>query len=505
MVEIEHTQDLEALRKIAIEQDRSIKSLLRNLHQLKRENLSLMGLDVQQLDLDLVIDVDNSQAPAEQTSENQGPCQEEPTGADGQQDSDASEKSEAPKRRTGRTPQSKLPQVSIKNPLEPERCEICNLVIEPFDSWDSSQTVTVTRTVYSIVSEECQKGRCGCPDLVHTAPSQILKMRSGGRYSVQFTAHVAVAKWADHLPLERQARSMARLGLEVTSNTLADQTTAMAEELRPCYQALHEAILCEPVLGMDETGWKLMGSDGRDYRAVIAMSSPSASIFHIADGKSTAVLRPLLDPFSGTIVVDGYKPYLAIVKERDDLLLANCWAHAVRRFKAAAKDFPSAEIPLKLIGKLYEIDRRAGPFPGDEEVRRRRQRLRKKESTVVLRSLRRWLTEQLPKVPKRTNLGNAIAYTLAHWQGLIVFVDDPKVPLDNNGTERDLRQVVQGRKNHYGSRSDRGLETAAILYSLIQTCLKIGVDPEKYLIEATRARRLAEPRTLLPADLSSSD
>ena len=64
---------------------------------------------------------------------------------------------------------------------------------------------------------------------------------------------------------------------------------------------------------------------------------------------------------------------------------------------------------------------------------------------------------------------------------------------------------MQGRKNHYGSRSDRGLETAAILYSLIQTCLKIGVDPEEYLIEATRARRLAEPRTLLPADLSSSN
>lgn len=215
--------------------------------------------------------------------------------------------------------------------------------------------------------------------------------------------------------------------------------------LRPCYQALHEAILDEPVLGLDETGWKLMGSDGRDYRAVIAMSSPGASIFHIADGKSTEVLRPLLDPFSGTIVVDGYKPYLAIVKERNDLLLANCWAHAVRRFKDAAKDFPIAEIPLKLIGKLYKIDRRAGPFPGDEEVMRRRQRLRKKESAVVLRSLRRWLMEQLPKIPKSTNLGNAIAYTLAHWQGLIVFVDDPKVPLDNNGTERDLRQVVSLR------------------------------------------------------------
>jgi transposase len=296
---------------------------------------------------------------------------------------------------------------------------------------------------------------------------------------------------------------MGRLGLDVTSHALNDQTMAMAEELRPCYQALEDAILRESVMGMDETGWKLMGSEGRDYRAVIAMSSPSASIFHFAEGKSTEVIKPLLESFSGTLVVDGYKAYPAIAEDRDDLLIANCWAHAVRRFRAAAKDFPIAETAMKLIGKLFEIDRRAGPFPGDEEVRRRRQRLRKKESTVVLRSLRRWLVEQLPKVPKRTTLGNAISYTLSLWKGLSVFVDDPNVPLDNNGTERDLRQVVQGRKNHYGSRSDRGLETAAILYSLVQTCMKIGVDPEEYLSEATRSRRLDEPRTLLPSDLKA--
>ena len=501
MVDIENTQDLEALRRVAIEQDRSIKSLLRELHQLKSENLSLMGLDVQQLDLDLVID----SKPKDESSNNEHQDENQNETLAEQGDSAADEASGKSRKRNGRTPQSKLPRVNTKSALEPESiCEICQKPIVSINSCDRSETITVTRTVYSVVCEEREKGRCGCPDKVHTAPSQVMKMRSGGRYSVQFTAHVAVGKWADHLPLERQARRMARLGLDVTSQALIDQTKAMAEELRPCYDALQEAILREPVLGMDETGWKLMGSDGRDYRAAIAMSSPTASVFHIAEGKSIEVLKPLLESFSGTLLTDGYQPYLSITEERRDLELANCWSHALRRFRDAAKDFPIAKVALDFIGQLYKIDRRAGPFPGDEGVRRSRQRLRQKESTAVLRKFRRWLLDNLPKVPKSTSLGHAIAYTLSLWSGLTVFVNNPDVPLDNNGTERDLRQLVQGRKNHYGSRSESGLDTAAILYSLIQTCLKIGVDPEEYLIEAIRSCRLPQPRTLLPSDLSDN-
>ena len=100
----------------------------------------------------------------------------------------------------------------------------------------------------------------------------------------------------------------------------------------------------------------------------------------------------------------------------------------------------------------------------------------------------------LPKIDLRDHA----AYLIGHWEGFTTFLNDPRIPLDNNGTERDLRQLVQGRKNHSGSGSDRGLKTASILLSLIQTCLKLGVDPETYLVEAIRRRRANPTAIYLP-------
>jgi hypothetical protein len=90
----------------------------------------------------------------------------------------------------------------------------------------------------------------------------------------------------------------------------------------------------------------------------------------------------------------------------------------------------------------------------------------------------------------------AIDYMLHLWTGLTRFLDDPAVPLDNNATERAVRRVVLGRKNHYGSRSQRGTEVAALFYSLIETAELCGVDPNVYLLQAARAA-LAEPGTVL--------
>jgi transposase len=386
--------------------------------------------------------------------------------------------------------------------LEPEICPDCGKVVIPFDSWDTSETITVTRAEFSVISERRQKGRCGCPNKVHVAPTTVMKMRSGGRYSVQMTAHVAVNKWCDHLPLERQARRMARSGVEVTPQALFDQTSAMVDELLPAYKQLISELLASEVLGIDETSWKLLHKGGSEYRAAIGLSTPIASAYLFSESKDTDVMEGLLDPFSGTLVCDGLAVYSSLVERRKapgatPITLANCWAHVMRRFRDAAKDFPVAGEMMKLIGGLYEIDKRAGPFPGDAMVRKRRAKYRSKESPAVLAKIRR-LALKLREMPRDLSVQSASAYLLNHWPGLTVFVKNPDVPLDNNGCERDLRQLVQGRKNHYGSGSNRGLMTSAVLYSLIQTCLKLGVDPELYLVEAVRRGRANPPEIYLP-------
>jgi len=487
MVELEKTQDLEALRATAINLDRSIRSLLRENAKLRRENLELKGLRPQQLDLVLTVDED------EALSEPAPPAP-------------APKARPLAKRRetTGRTTQPKLQHRAVDTPLKQGTCPDCKQTVVAFESWDSSETVTVKRRVYEVVIERRQKGRCGCPDKVHTAPSTVLKMRSGGRYSVELTANVAVNKWCDHLPLERQSRRMARAGLEVTPQALFDQVAALGDELRPVYDWQLAELLASPVLGIDETSWKLLqaSSPGSEYRAAIGLSTPTAAGYIFDTGKSTELMERHLAPFAGTLVCDGFAVYSAVAESRKaagraDIELAHCWAHVLRRFREAATDFPLAEKMMKLIGELYSIDRRAGPFPGDGQVRKRRGKLRQRESTRVLKQIRQ-LALKLLDLPKDLSLRKAAAYVLSYWDGLKVFVHNPDVPLDNNGSERDLRQLVQGRKNHYGSGSQHGLDTAAVLYTLIQTCLKLGIDPEVYLTEAVRRRRANPTEAYLP-------
>lgn len=100
-----------------------------------------------------------------------------------------------------------------------------------------------------------------------------------------------------------------------------------------------------------------------------------------------------------------------------------------------------------------------------------------------------------------SSVGKAIAYMLGLWPGLTLFLDDPRIPVDNNATERGLRGVVLGRKNHYGSRSERGTEVAALFYSLLESAKLAGVEPKLYLHTATRTA-LENPKAVsLPYDL----
>ena len=105
----------------------------------------------------------------------------------------------------------------------------------------------------------------------------------------------------------------------------------------------------------------------------------------------------------------------------------------------------------------------------------------------VLKDFKAWLMKQVPL--KSLSIGSAAIYTLKNWDRLTVFVDNPKVPLDNNRTERGIRGPVIGRKNHWGSKSQRGTEVASIAYSLLETAKLNGIAPDKYIVDAVLAHR----------------
>jgi transposase len=155
-----------------------------------------------------------------------------------------------------------------------------------------------------------------------------------------------------------------------------------------------------------------------------------------------------------------------------------------------------------LIGELYVVERRVpGPFPGDPAAQPWRQQLRQERSRPILDRIWQWATVQVG-LP-RSDFGKAVRYMLERWAGLTRFVDDPRIPLDNNAAEQALRGPVVGRKNHYGSRSLRGTEVAAVFYTLCETARLIGVDPHAYLLRAVFAA-IKQPGTVtFPEDLIS--
>jgi transposase len=171
--------------------------------------------------------------------------------------------------------------------------------------------------------------------------------------------------------------------------------------------------------------------------------------------------------YSGVVVCDALKTHEAGARGNDRISLAGCWAHVFRKFEEAAPDHPAANLAMKWIGELYAIDEEAG---GDLC---KLAELRETKSVEVLALMKTWLWNQAPL--KTLSIGNAAAYVIANSDRLSRFVSDPRIPLDNNATERGIRGPVVGRRNHFGSKSERGTEVAAVFYSLLETAKLCGV------------------------------
>jgi transposase len=204
----------------------------------------------------------------------------------------------------------------------------------------------------------------------------------------------------------------------------------------------------------------------------------------------------VLGNYHGIVVADGYKAYgaLAVDKKtkKKNFTLVFCWSHVRRKIREAEKFYPEICAPaLDLIGELYGIERQVPKLRDLKgkalaDALRLRARLRNEHSRSIVDKIKVWTEGHYPEAIPDSTLRKAIDYTVGLWPGLILFLENPLIPLDNNLVERDLRGPVVGRKNHYGSRSRRGTEVAAIFYSLLETAKLVGVEPRAYLLRATR-------------------
>jgi transposase len=395
---------------------------------------------------------------------------------------------------TGPTPQPRLPLGERVYTLDDadRACPSCGGGLAPMaGQFETSELIDVVQVEYKLVQVKQQKYVCRCGGCVETALGPA-RASAGSRYSLDLAIKVVLDKYLDHLPLARQVRIMERLGLDITSQTLWDLTAAVAKRLAGVDAALLEYVLAQAVMGLDQTGWPRLDSGGGKPWQMWCLTAPGVVVHRICHDKSAATFVDLVGAYEGTIVCDALATHAAGAREGPGITLAGCWAHVIRKFREAAVDHPDAQRAVDWIGALYAIDERAGDDP------EQRGALRLAEAPAVLAELKTWLWNLAAL--KTTSIGNAAAYTIGNWDRLTRFVDEPRIPLDNNATERGIRGPVVGRRNHFGSKSRQGTAVAATLYSLVETAKLHDVDPAHYLREAILAADRGE--VLLPWQLT---
>jgi transposase len=493
--------DIERVRQVAILLERENTKLHKRLAELTEKLAHAEGKDATTLQLEIAF----LKEALERQNRTLFGASSEKRGTNGSE----RKKDHEPQRGHGPSAQPKLPIVEVVHTLEEteKACPSCGGEMSQMaGQFEESEEVDVVERSFRLVRHKRTKYRCSCGCAIATAPAPA-KLIEGGRYSIAFAVEVALEKYLQHMPLARQVRQMERQGLMVSTQTLWDQLFALGEHLRPSYAAMRDVVLESPVIGADETTWKLMDAAPSKTWWAWSISSERGVYHHIHASRGVEAAEAILGSYAGVVVCDGYTAYSALERKRRSSpggpappVLVHCWSHVRRKFFDAEPHDRRATEALDLIGKLFAIEAEAKET-ADGDLGSRRTELRSTRSREVVDELRCWMLAQ--RALPRSALGRAISYAHGLWGGLCRFLEHPDVPIHNNGAERALRGIALGRKNHWGSRSHRGTVVAALCYSLIESARVVGVDPGAYLREATK-RATADPGTVtLPHHLLS--
>lgn len=327
--------------------------------------------------------------------------------------------------------------------------------------------------------------RCRCGGCVITAPGAA-KVVEKGQYGASFLAHVTVAKCADHLPIYRLEKELARKGIPVARSTMNELLHRTSALLEPVWTRLLDVIRARDVVLADETRLRILkDASGKPKTGFVwTFGAADASggfdvAYHFADSRSGATPKTMLEGTKGVLLVDGYSGYNDVEKVSSRRRAA-CHAHVRRYFFESLKTAPIAQEALDLITELYRVEHDAKEQRLSETAHLE---FRKVRAGPIRDRLRAWLDAQSSRHPPKSPIGTAIRYTLGQWGELGVFLDDARVPLDNNASERSLRRIALGRKNYLFVGDVAAGKSLAGLYSLVATCESRGINPFDYLAD----------------------
>ena len=312
-------------------------------------------------------------------------------------------------------------------------------------------------------------------------------------------AAVVVEKFADGLPLYRQAARFSREGIEISRGTLSNWVVRGGELCSPLIEILREELRAGPLINADETPLQVLNEPGRanitkSYMWVFRGGRPldrGGGTIVIFDYRPTRsgdeILKEYLTGYTGYVQTDGYIGYEVLT--RLSVIHAGCWAHVRRKFvevvqavekarKGKERSGCSADVAMSKIRRLYEIEREA---KNRELTGKDLLQFRREHALPLLEEFHNWLKARIGGTPPKGLLGTAMNYALKQWPRLVVYVEDPHVGLDNNAAENAIRPFAVGRKNWLFAGSPAGARASANSYSLVETAKANGLEPYRYL------------------------
>ena len=316
--------------------------------------------------------------------------------------------------------------------------------------------------------------------LIGSLPQRPLEKAMAGE---GLLSQILIDKYVDHLPLHRQMQRFERSGVKIAYATLTGWVTQTCNLIEPLYEALKKEVLKTNYLHADETPISVLdkdksGKSHKGYYWVYQNSIDKIVIFDYQEGRGREGPLDVLQQFEGYLQTDGYQVYDHF-DTRAQVRQIHCMAHARRKFaEAINNDKTRSEYALSEIQKLYAIERACkeeGLRPDEIKIRR------EEKSQPILQSLGRWMKEQYIHTLPKSDIGEALAYSIKRWDTLSRYTENGMLNIDNNPVENSIRPVALGRKNYLFAGSHEAAKRSGMLYSLFGTCKMHGIEPYAWL------------------------
>jgi transposase len=411
---------------------------------------------------------------------------------------DPQDDSSKPRRNRGQQPgnpgpkrrdYSRLPAREEFLELPPERCvcPCCGLPLRRLsDTEDSEQVEIEVRAYRRVIHRRRYRRTCTCDGTSTITAPALPKLIPKGRYGISIWVEILLDKYFSYRPTERLLASWRLSGLDLAPGTVTDGLERLEVLLRPIDEALKERNPRGDLHQGDETRWRvfiaLEGKEGYGWWLWVVLGPDTVIYLLDASRSHTAPEDHFRAASRGVLVVDRYAAYKAMSWVKDGvLILAFCWAHVRRDFIRVGKGWPELKTWalewLRRIRVLYRLnDRRSAATKDATAFAEADGRLRRAVAETKTR-----METELARADLATPCRKALESLQEHWEGLTRFVDDPRIPMDNNASERRARGPAVARKNFYGSGSLWSGRQAAAMFSIFATLSLWKLNPRRWL------------------------